>query len=431
MAIELMQGKSVKIQDFSTSESNIVAVFDAAAESETDLDELLERLLSIGAQVLGMAKADAGVKRLADGIDRSAKDLTESVSKFGSDIQTTIETLTGADGELAKRVKERLTDFSTALEQLTGGENSPIRAGVKKQLEEMSTKLVDDFNRQGATQRDLIAKMLDPQDPLSPLRALSERIENVGKAVSVVQDVLVKDKVRAEIIEVVPIGGNEYETVAVNALQRVAGVAGDNCESTGGVTGHVARSKKGDATVDLKVGGKTYARLVMEAKNSPISKLEWEREQQGSLANRAATGFIGMCKNFGDMPTGTRIMVLDSQSIVLAFDPDVDDWELFALVYQVVKMNTLSTAGNLDDLNLPEINKGLGDAIKQLEKFETITKQVSAIENSAATIRKTSKEIRDEVTQMVESVQRAIQTSIEPEALKSTALLEIEAEESD
>ena len=120
-------------------------------------------------------------------------------------------------------------------------------------------------------------------------------------------------------------------------------------------------------------------------------------------------------------------MILDSQSIVVACDPENDDAELFALVYQVVKMNTLSTAGSMDDLNLPEVNKNLADAISALTKFDNITKSVSAIENSATTIRKEAKGIRDNVTEMIEGVQNAIRRSLESEAIEMSLRAEVGA----
>jgi hypothetical protein len=90
-------------------------------------------------------------------------------------------------------------------------------------------------------------------------------------------------------------------------------------------------------------------------------------------------------------------------------------------------MNTLSTAGSMDDLNLPEVNKNLADAISALTKFDSITKSVSAIENSAASIKKEAKAIREGVTEMIEGVQNAIRRSLESEALEARSFNEVGA----
>jgi hypothetical protein len=78
----------------------------------------------------------------------------------------------------------------------------------------------------------------------------------------------------------------------------------------------------GDGVVDLKVGGKVYGRIVVEAKNSKLTKKDWESEAKGSKENRGATGFIGFCKHMQDMPNNSKIMILDPQTIVIQFNPE-------------------------------------------------------------------------------------------------------------
>ena len=427
MPAKIQIDKTVRVDGFEITEASVVDAFKAAEADGQSTEEYLRDIISLGSRVLAMANAGAGVQQLADGIEQTSKAMKDVSAKLTEEITKKVDQVTGEDGDLAKAIQGQIDEFGLQLEKLTGGEDSPIRAGVKKQVDEMAKKLMSDFVIHNAGQRDMIAKLLDVKDPQSPLRILSEKLDSVDTAVKDVQKGLTKEEAITEIVEATPVGGNQYEDVAVHALQMIAGRGGDNCVSTGGVTGRVARSKMGDATVDLKVGGKTFARLVMEAKNSPISILDWEREAAGSKANRAATGFIGMCKYEKDMPNKARIMILDSQSIVVACDPENDDAELFALVYQVVKMNTLSTAGSMDDLNLPEVNKNLADAISALTKFDNITKSVSAIENSAASIKKEAKGIRDNVTEMIEGVQNAIRRSLESEAIEMSLRAEVGA----
>lgn len=422
-------GEELVINGFKIVDTTVISAFNGIVSEGGSAVEYLENIIVLGSKVLGVANAGAGVQRLADGIEETGKVIKQVSQKFSDEINEKVEAITGDDGKLAKLISSQIEEFVEQLEGLTGGEDSPVRKGIKKQMDDMSKKLVDDLLRQGTHQRDQIAKLLDVQDPTSPLRSLSEKLESVSASVKEIHSEITKTEAVAELVEATPVGGNNYEDVAVKALQLIAGRAGDLCVASGDVTGRVSRSKKGDATVDLKVGGATYARIVMEAKNSPLSLLEWEREASGSKDNRAATGFIGMCKYEKDMPNNGRIMILDSQSIIVACDPEKDDAELFALVYQVVKMNTLSTSGSLDELNLAEVNKNLSDAIAALTKFDAITKQVSAIKNSAEAISKEAKSIREGVTLMIESVQKSIQRTLEPDAIESAARLALESSE--
>jgi hypothetical protein len=247
----------------------------------------------------------------------------------------------------------------------------------------------------------------------------------------VVRQQVTKEATVAQIIAESPEGGNKYEDVAIGAMQIIAGWAGDECEAVGDVVGRVPRSKMGDGVIDLKVGATVFARIVVECKDSNLTKTEWTKEAVGGKANRAATGFIGLCKTLADMPSRNRMVVLDAQSIVLAYDPEVDDPQILHLIYQVVKLNTLRATGNLEDIDMAEINKQLEDALEALKKFDNITKQASAIENSVASIRKDAKAIRSMMTDNIMFVRKAIAKGIEPEALESSTHLELETLESE
>ena len=217
-----------------------------------------------------------------------------------------------------------------------------------------------------------------------------------------------KEVAVAELVESGTQGGLDYEDEVVGIVQRLAAMAGDDAEACGNVTGGVPKSKKGDAVIDLRVGATIADRVVVEAKNKALSKLEWERECQGAKQNRAANGFIGLCKHVEDMPNASRMLILDSQSIVLAFDPEHDDGQLLFLVYQLVKMNTLSSSGRLDEFNIVEIRKSLDDATKALDRFDSLTKNASAIENSVAKIKQDALAIRSVITESLGAAQLAM-----------------------
>jgi hypothetical protein len=282
---------------------------------------------------------------------------------------------------------------------------------------------------QVANQKKEIADLLDLSSPLSPLRSLSERLDALQGAVAKVHLEVAKEVAVAELVEAGTQGGLDYEVEVVGIVQRLAAMAGDDAEACGNITGRIPKSKKGDAVVDLRVGATIADRVVVEAKNKALSKLEWERECQGSKQNRAANGFIGLCKHVEDMPNASRMLILDSQSIVLAFDPEHDDGQLLFLVYQLVKMNTLSSSGRLDEFNIVEIRKSLDDATKALDRFDSLTKHASAIENSVAKIKQDALAIRSVVTESLGAAQLAM--SIESNLEELDGLHPLALEESD
>jgi prophage DNA circulation protein len=126
------------------------------------------------------------------------------------------------------------------------------------------------------------------------------------------------------------------------------------------------------------------------------------------------------------MPNGSRVFILDEQSIVIAFDPEIDDPNLLGLVYQMVRMATLSSSGQLDEVNIAEVNRALDDALKALDKFDSITKSAAAVKNSADSIIKEANSIRTSIGSNLGIAQSAISRGLEPEALESATALELE-----
>lgn len=416
----------VTIEKLVLTDPQVVAAVKSAESDGRDLGEYIVQAIEIGIKALLATGVSIGVEVLAEGIEQSKTAMTRASKQFEDEINARIEAMVGKEGVLPKAVDAQLKKFAEELGKLTGGEKSPIREGIQKQLDTATKKLADDFDRMTRGQKEEMFKLLDTSNPASPLKGIGDDLEAMSDVLEVVRQQVTKEAVVAEIISESPEGGNKYEDVAIGAMQIIAGWAGDECEAVGDVTGRVPRSKMGDGVVDLKVGATVFARIAVECKDSDLSKTEWMKEAAGSKANRAATGFIGLCKEVDDMPSRNRMVVLDAQSIVLAYDPAKDDPQILHLVYQVVKLNTLRATGNLEDIDMAEINKQLEDALEALKRFDNMSRQMKAIENSVLALRKDAKEIRETMTNNISFVRKSIAKGIEPAELESAKQLELE-----
>lgn len=416
----------VRIDGVSTRDVAVVAEFLAAKSQGKDPEAFLLSLLNLGAQVVSLGSSTIGAEKLEASISNAKSSIGEVARSFETAIKKQVSDIAAEDGTLLKGLESIVDNFRNEVDEMTSGEDSPLRAAMLKSLSDAQTKIRQDIQSQVALQKKEIATLLDPSDPTSPLRTLVDRMDRIGAAVAKVQEDVTREVAVAEVVEGSTVGGLNYEDEVVRFVQAIASRAGDDCEPTGNVTGRVPRNKMGDGVVDLKVGHSVYARIVIEAKNRALTKLEWERECEGSKANRAATGFIGLCKHLPDMPNASRILVLDSQSLVVAFDPELDSPELLVLVYQLIKINTLSSTGQLDDLNIAEVNKNLDDAVKALEKFDSITKNASAIRNSADNITKEANAIRSAISDRLTAAQNAIAKGMAADAIEPATSLELE-----
>ena len=425
MTIEL-SGNSVLVTDYTIDDPAVVAAFSAAQEAGRDLGDFLGVLLSIGAQAATLSSNTAGAEKIEASLAQTKEAIQNITQTVEKSVDAKIAAVTADDGQLAKNIDGALGAFRVNLEKLIAGEDAPVRKEILKSLEDSQAKIRDDFARQVNAQRDQIAKLLDPAEPTSPLRGIVASIDGVAAQIKEVRDSQLEVSVRETALEGGTFGGLAYEEVAVARVQQVAAIAGDDCQPTGDIRGIIPRSKMGDAVVDLKRGATVYARMVVEAKNKALTKAEWEKEAEGAKRNRAATGFIGLCKHQHDMPNGHRIMVLAPDMIVLAFDPETESGELMVMVYQLVKMITMSSAGHLDEINIADVNANADNAVKAIERFDALLKNVSAIRNSAKKIEEDADFIRSQVTASLSSIQAAIQRGSEPPVLESAVSLEIE-----
>ncbi len=399
----------------------VLANVKSAIDSKRDPEGAVRSMLMLGAQVMSLSSNSAGAETIEASIGHAKQAIQEATLALDDSVKRQLTEVLSEDGQLVKNMQTVMSGFRGQIEELTAGEDSPLRTAMLKSLDENQKRIKEDVLAQITSQKSQIAALLDPLDPTSPLRSIVEKIETLGKSVDHLKENLSNEAAVAEIVEAGVFGGLDYEELAVKAVQNIASYAGDDCEPTGNVTGRIARSKMGDGVVDLKVGAQVYSRIVLEAKNKALSKLDWEKEAHGSKQNRAAIGFIGLCKHLSDMPNASRILILDSRSIVIAFDPERDDLQLLALVYQLVKLNTLSNAGSSEDIDLGEINNSLEAALKSLEKFDLITKNASAIRNSADAITKDANLVRNQISEELENAQNELMRSVRQNILSSNS----------
>lgn len=425
-------GSTVVIETLEISDAQVVATLKAAEAENRDLVEYITTSVEIGVKALQATGVNLGIEQLADGISEAEKSMSKASKDLAENLNEKLNALAGDQGTLTKGIAERLQSFATELEKITGGENSPIREGMKSQLTEMSKSLLDNINRVTVNQKDDIAKMLDIENPQSPLRFMSLNLSQLGESVSRIQSTL--DEANGRAIEAVKgtRKGATYETKAIEALAEIARASSDEPLATGGTPGK-GTSKKGDGVVRLREGLTVKANLVVEAKDMSSKKTDmsrlkyWNEQAEGARKTRGAIGFLGLCKNLADMPGGQRIIALDKQgqNLVLAYDPDNNEDEMLALVYQVVKMHCLSVVSSGVEINPAAMNSYVENSLAILERFESITGAAGKIKTQADAILSNTESIKDDLSIHLRSMRREIAGVVQQITLESEKTLEL------
>lgn len=429
-------GTTVVIESLEISDAQVVASVKAAQAENRNLGDYITASVEIGVKALQATGVNLGIEQLADGIANAEKAMGKASKDLATSLVEKLDAIAGDQGTFTKGIESYMLDFTKELEELTGGENSVIREGIKKQLDAMSKALTDNFTRATNTQKDEIAKMLDTENAQSPLRIMSRTITTQGEAMAqtMAQILAAVSENKGRILEAAKgtSKGADYETKVIDAISVVAGGSGDEPLATGNTPGKRA-SKKGDAVIHLREGLGVKASMVVEAKDmsslttDSARRKYWLGQAEGARKTRGAIGFLGLCKNLEDMPGGQRISVLDKlgQNVVLAFDPDNDSPELLSLVYQVVKMHSLSVVGSGVDINPAAINSYVEESFVILDKFESLHDAVAKIKSNATKVSSISEGIKDELTGHLRSIRREVAGNTEQLVLKVEQPLEL------
>jgi hypothetical protein len=434
-------GATVVIDSLEISDAQVVASVKAAQAENRNLADYITASVEIGVKALQATGVNLGIEQLADGISLAEKAMGKASKDLAENLKEKIEAIAGDQGSFTKNIKESLEGFAKELEKMTGGENSPIREGMKKQLDVISKSLTENFTRTTITQKDEIAKMLDIDNAQSPLRGMALTLNNLGESVVRIQTTL--DTASGRAIEAVKgtRKGGTYETTAIAAVSEIARASSDEPLATGGTPGKGGTAKKGDGVIRLREGLTVKANLVVEAKDMSSKKTDiarlkyWSEQAEGARKTRGAIGFLGLCKNLSDMPGGARIVALDKlgQNLVLAYDPNNNEDEMLALVYQVVKMHCLSIVSNGVEINPTAMNSYVENSLAILERFDAIDGAVGKIKTQADSIRTVSEGIKDDLTSHLRSMRREIAGAVQQITIDNNKPLELPAlnEESD
>ena len=425
-------GSKVEIDSITIDDPTTVAAFKAAQDDDRDLVEYAKGAIEIGVKALQVTGVSLGIEQLSDGITNVQQAMTTATKQLADNLSQRMESVAGEDGALSKAVSANLADFAKKLEQLTGGEKSPIREGIRSQLQLLSESLLKGLTEASQIQRNETAKLLDVEDPQSPLRLLSSNIKVISDSVTLIHSKL--DEAKGAKIEAIAgtRKGGSYEKEAIDAVNEIARMSQDEPLATGG-SPERGTSKKGDGVVRLREGLVVKANLVVEAKNMSSKKTDtsrlkyWNGQAEAAIKNRGAIGFLGLCKNLSDMPGGQRLIALDKmgRNLVVAYDPELGEEEFLALVYQVVKMHCLSTVSTGVEINPVAVQSYVEGGLAKLEKFAKVQDHVKIIKDNAQDIVDLAEDIKDDIHTYLRAIRREIDGGVQQISLEPMVPLEL------
>ncbi len=348
-----------------------------------DRDAIVERALRIGL----IALQDAGVTVNVDVVRNEFEKLvrqTESVNeKAALALEQTLR-LNFADGD--GRLPRTLEQF----------------LGDRGALRSMVDELFDESKRDSAIGRigrmleryfdgdaSKLAVLLDPTRMNSPMhqfrqemgagfKAIEERLVAIEAAAAARGAERAKSAAK----------GVDFEDLLEAMLGDIARGAGDLLDRTGNDTGSVMKSKKGDfvLTLDARVARGCDLKLVLEAKDRPLSMRAIRDELREAKENRgAAVGLIVFTP--AHAPAGVAPFAVLGDDVYCVIDPDAPEQATLEAAVKLARLLALASLAEHEvEVDAAAIAAALTAVREQLELVRSLKSQLTSISNATKAV---------------------------------------------
>ena len=354
-----------------------------AQRPAADRTDLVERALRIGL----LALQDAGVSVNVDVIRAEFEKLVrqaESVNeKAAQALEQTLRT-NFADGE--GRLPRTLERFL--------GDRGALRAMVEE--------LFDESKRDSAIGRigrmleryfdgdaSKLAVLLDPTRLNSPMHQFRQEITAGFKGleerlVAIEAAAAARGAERARSAA----KGADFEDLLEGMLADLARGAGDLLDRTTTEAGAVLKSKKGDfvLTVDARVARGCDLRVVIEAKDRPMSMRAIREELREARENRgAAVAVVVFTPHHA--PTGVAPFALVGDDVYCVIDPQAPEPANLEAAIRLARLLAVASLVEREvELDAAAVGSALTAIREQLEVVRTLKSQLTAISNATKAV---------------------------------------------
>jgi hypothetical protein len=255
---------------------------------------------------------------------------------------------------LARSREDLMKQFSSA-----DGSNplAEFKAGVIRTLTAAE-------ERQHETQQRTLRQMAELEKQVQALRLEKEKLEEVDAE---------RERGTAK--------GRTFEEAVAEAVDVIALAQGDVAEAVGDVK--EATGKVGDVVVAIDAcNGPARGRLVIEAKDSRLSKPRALEELDRALAERSADVAILIVPNPQHVPARMHeLREYNGDKLVVAFDPELDSLPL-EVAYRLARARVLMKRADADGIDVGALRDTTERALAALTEERRIKNQLTGAKTS-------------------------------------------------
>jgi hypothetical protein len=182
--------------------------------------------------------------------------------------------------------------------------------------------------------------------------------------------------------------GGDFEDLLEAMLADLARGAGDLLDRTGTEAGAVMKSKKGDfvLTLDARVARGCDVRVVIEAKDRPMSMRAIREELREAKENRGAAVAVVVFSE-AHAPTGIAPFNLVGDDVYCVIDPDAPEPATLEAAIRLARLLALTSLVERDvEVDAAAIAAALTAIREQLEVVRTLKAQLTSIQTATKAV---------------------------------------------
>jgi hypothetical protein len=368
--------------------------------------------LRVGLQALATAGDRANVDLVRAEFERMVEQMAATQVRAAETLDATLRaTFADGEGRLPRTLEEFLGDGGR-LRRLTAELFDPNRRySAIGQLHDLLGRYFDgDGSR--------LAQLLDPTREASPLyqfrNEVSGEFRSLGERIAALE---AASRARADERARGTAKGVEFEDIVEAGLADLAHGVGDVLERTGTEAGDALRSKKGDfvLTIDPSRTAGRELRVVIEAKDRPMSRRAMAEELTAARANRGAAVALAVFTP-DHAPTGVSPFALVGTDVYAVYDPEADGGVGLEAAFRVARVMALltlrDTGGQVDVAAIGEALQDVQFAVDNVRKMKS---RLTSIGSAAQEVSALLDELRERVLASVRDIDDLVR-AVEPGA---------------
>ena len=401
-----VDGERIVIDRLILRDASLAAI--VADREVADRPAFIERALKIGLTALQDATVSVDVDLVRDEFDKLLRSSEQANAKAAEALDQVLRSnFADGDGRLPRTLEKFLGDRG-ALRTFVGElfDETKRDSAIGRMRTLLGTYFDGDASK--------LALLLDPTRQHSPMHQFRTEVaagfERLHERLAAIEAAAAaRGAVRARAAA----KGGAFEDVLEAMLAAVARGSGDLVDRTGGETGELLRSKKGDfvLTVDPARTGGAEVRVVIEAKDRVMSIRSIREELREAKENRvAAIGLVVFSP--AHAPAGIAPFDVRAGDVYCVIDPSDPDPATLEGDLRLARLLAIASLRDVAaEIDVEAVRTALSAVRAELDALKGIKSTLTSIAGSAAGLQLALDKLRDGVIARVCEAEEEIRTA--------------------